>query len=216
VPVVGAPSGLALGGGFEVLMHTDKLVMHANSVVGLVESAVGLVPGGGGVKETYLRWYQHTGDWSEAAWKAWMNIGYGATASSPELAIPMQYFIADNDIALMNRDRLFTRSISELDAMQNGYCAKPEPKFRLAGGDILERMAAFMDKGISRGDFFPHDKTVAMGIASIICSADGVECDASEQTLYDNERAAFIKLAQTPQTHERISAMLSGRGAVRN
>jgi len=41
VPVVGAPSGLSLGGGFEVLLHCDKLVMHSNSVVGLVESAVG-------------------------------------------------------------------------------------------------------------------------------------------------------------------------------
>ena len=40
VPVVGAPSGLAVGGGFEVLAHCDKLVVHSNSVLGLVESAV--------------------------------------------------------------------------------------------------------------------------------------------------------------------------------
>ena len=216
VPVVGAPSGLALGGGFEVLMHADKLVMHTNSVLGLVESAVGLVPAGGGVKETYLRWYQKTGDWSEAAWKTWMNIGYGATASSPELAQPMQYFRADHDIAVMNRDRLYTLATRELDAMQDAYAPLLEPKFRLAGGDILERMAAFMDKGIGKGDFYLHDKTVAMAVASIICSADGVECDASEQMLYDGERAAFIGLARTPETHERISALLSGRGTVRN
>ena len=55
-----------------------------------------------------------------------------------------------------------------------------------------------------------------MAVASIICSADGVECDASEQTLYDGERSAFISLARTPETHERISALLSGRGTVRN
>ena len=190
--------------------------MHTNSVLGLVESAVGLVPAGGGVKETYLRWYQKTGDWSEAAWKTWMNIGYGATASSPELAQPMQYFRADHDIAVMNRDRLYTLATRELDAMQDAYAPLLEPKFRLAGGDILERMAAFMDKGIGKGDFYPHDKTVAMAVASIICSADGVECDASEQMLYDGERAAFIGLARTPETHERISALLSGRGTVRN
>jgi 3-hydroxyacyl-CoA dehydrogenase len=69
VPVVGAPSGLAAGGGFEVLMHCDKLVVHTNSVLGLVEAGVGLVPSGGGVKESYLRWYAKTGDWDEAAWK---------------------------------------------------------------------------------------------------------------------------------------------------
>ena len=69
VPVVGAPSGLAAGGGFEVLMHCDKLVVHSNSTLGLVESGVGLVPSGGGVKESYLRWYQVSGDWDEAAWQ---------------------------------------------------------------------------------------------------------------------------------------------------
>ena len=47
LPVVAAPSGLALGGGFEVVLHTDTVVAHANSVFGLVESLVGLVPGGG-------------------------------------------------------------------------------------------------------------------------------------------------------------------------
>ncbi|MEM9715668.1 MAG: 3-hydroxyacyl-CoA dehydrogenase NAD-binding domain-containing protein, partial [Pseudomonadota bacterium] len=31
VPVVGAPSGLGIGGGFEVLVHCDKLVAHANT-----------------------------------------------------------------------------------------------------------------------------------------------------------------------------------------
>ena len=57
VPVIGAPSGLAAGGGFEVLAHCDKLVVHTNSVMGLVESAVGVDPSGGGIKETYLRWF---------------------------------------------------------------------------------------------------------------------------------------------------------------
>ena len=86
VPVVGAPSGLAAGGGFEVLMHCDKLVVHSNSTLGLVESGVGLVPSGGGVKESYLRWYQVSGDWDEAAWQTWMQIGYGRTGTSPELS----------------------------------------------------------------------------------------------------------------------------------
>jgi 3-hydroxyacyl-CoA dehydrogenase len=48
LPVVAAPSGLSMGGGFEVLLHSDKVIFHANSVTGLVESLVGVVPGGGG------------------------------------------------------------------------------------------------------------------------------------------------------------------------
>jgi 3-hydroxyacyl-CoA dehydrogenase len=30
IPVVAAPSGLSMGGGFEVLLHTDRVVYHAN------------------------------------------------------------------------------------------------------------------------------------------------------------------------------------------
>ncbi len=58
VPVVGAPSGLSIGGGFEVLLHCDKVVAHTNTVFGLVETGVGVVPGGGGVKEVLWRWFQ--------------------------------------------------------------------------------------------------------------------------------------------------------------
>ena len=46
--VISAPSGLALGGGFEVLVQSDYVVAHTNIVMGLVETLVGLIPAGGG------------------------------------------------------------------------------------------------------------------------------------------------------------------------
>ncbi|MFK8079642.1 MAG: 3-hydroxyacyl-CoA dehydrogenase NAD-binding domain-containing protein [Granulosicoccus sp.] len=216
VPVVGAPSGLSLGGGFEVLMHCDQLVMHANTVSGLVESGVGLLPSGGGVKETYLRWYGQTGDWNEAAWKAWMNLGYGATASSPQTATKLQYFRPDHDEWVMNRDRLYIRSLKALDKLGCNYHAPIAPEFMLASGDILERMGAFMDAGIERGDFHAHDKSVAMHIASVMCSADGSEQRVSETMMYQREREAFVLLAKTPQTRARIYSLLHGTGLIRN
>ena len=50
-PFIAAPSGLAIGGGFEVVLHCDYNVAHTNVVLGLVESLVGLIPAGGGCKE---------------------------------------------------------------------------------------------------------------------------------------------------------------------
>ena len=50
-PVVGAPSGLALGGGCEVLLHCDAIEAHSELYMGLVEVGVGLIPGWGGCKE---------------------------------------------------------------------------------------------------------------------------------------------------------------------
>ena len=132
VPVVGAPSGLGVGGGFEVLAHCDKLVVHSNSVLGLVESAVGVVPSGGGVKESYLRWYQQTRSWEEAAWKCWMNIGYAATGSSPELSARLQYFRPDQDETIMNRDRLLPRAIALVAELSANYQPPQPPKAQLA------------------------------------------------------------------------------------
>jgi len=216
VPVVGAPSGLSLGGGFEVLMHCDALVVHSNSVSGLVESGVGLLPSGGGVKETYLRWYKQLSNWEEAAWKVWMNLGYGATGSSPDLSERLNYFNSSTDESVINRDRLYTKAINKLNSLVSGYQAPDEPTFELAKGDSLERMAAFMDKGVASGDFYPHDKTVAMHIAQVICQCENESLSVSEDDMYARERENFIKLAQTPETRARIHHVLHVGGALRN
>ena len=42
-PVISAPSGLTLGGGFEVMVHSNFVAAHTNIVVGLVETIVGLI-----------------------------------------------------------------------------------------------------------------------------------------------------------------------------
>ena len=216
VPVVGAPSGLAAGGGYEVLAHCDRLVVHTNSLMGLVEAGVGVVPGGGGIKDTYLRWHAAKGSWDEAAWQTWMNIGYGATGSSPQLSARMMYFRDGHDETVMNRDRLLPRAIEMIAEMQDGYKTPPPPVAHLADGGLAEKMEDFMQQGIDRGDFFPHDKTVAMAIASVMLRGSGDGETADEAALYARERAAFIRLAQTSETHDRIRTMLDDGAAVRN
>ena len=208
VPVVGAPSGLALGGGFEVLLHCDALVVHANSVLGLVESGVGLLPAGGGVKETLLRWNAATGDPDEAAWKTWMNLGYGRTGSSPALAERLRYFRPGTDASVMNRDYLYTRGVTRLRALAPDYAPPAPPRATLPAGDIRERMDAFMSAGVERGDFTPHNRTVALAIGSIVTSDDPTPQEASEDELYARERAAFVDLARTADTRALIADLL--------
>ena len=216
VPVVGAPTGLAAGGGYEVLTHCDKLVVHTNSVMGLVEAAVGVVPGGGGVKDTYFRWHAAKGNWDDAAWQTWMNLGYAATGSSPQLSARMQYFRDGHDETVMNRDRLLPRAIALVGELQDGYAAPAKPVARLASPDLRAKMDNFMQDGVSRGDFMPHDRTVAMEIAGIVLRGDGDGETASEHDLYARERRAFINLCQTPETHARMASMLDDGSAIRN
>ena len=116
----------------------------------------------------------------------------------------------------MNRGRLLPRAIEMIAEIKDGYKAPPPPVVQLADGGLAEKMEDFMQQGIDRGDFFPHDKTVAMAIASVILRGSGDGETADEAALYARERAAFIHLAQTSETHERIRTMLDEGAAVRN
>ncbi|PCH46815.1 MAG: crotonase, partial [Pelagibacteraceae bacterium] len=85
-PVISAPSGLALGGGFEILVQSDYVIAHTNIVTGLVETLVGLIPAGGGCKEMLWRWMQTEEakkDPDFAPQKVFDIIGYAKTATSP-------------------------------------------------------------------------------------------------------------------------------------
>ena len=216
-PVVGAPSGLAIGGGYEVLAHCDKVIAHSNSILGLVEASVGVVPGGGGVKETYLRWFNATGDWAKAARKTFDQIGYAQTASSPDQAAGMQYFMPERDEQVMNRDRLIEGGLSLLNSMADGYSPRKKPDFKLAGGAAQAEMVSFLEEGRKKGWFFDHDVTVATEIAKIMTGGDDAEVtQLSETDMYERERQAFITLAKTAETKERITQLLRHGRSIRN
>ena len=217
VPVIGAPSGLGIGGGFEVLAHCDAIIAHDNSVLGLVECGVGVVPSGGGVKETYGRWLAQTNDPDKAAWETWMQVGYGKTGTSPELSAPLQYFLPERDTSVMNRDKLVHAAIQKIEEMAPTYTPPTPPTFTLAGNAIIPKMADFMQGGVDKGWFFPHDKTTAMAVATIVCNTQGPETLAqNEDQMYARERAAFIQLAKTPETLARIASMLDDGAPIRN
>ncbi len=216
-PVVGAPSGLAIGGGYEVLAHCDKVVAHSNTVLGLVECAVGLVPGGGGVKETYRRWRARTGSWEEAAWKTFSHIGANRTGSSPDLAAELAYFAPDRDEQVMNRDRLVEAGLAALAQMGEGYRRPRRPKFKLAGGETFAAMVEHLERGEADGRLLPHDVTVGRALARIVTGGAGAKpTEAGEADLFAAEREAFVALARTAQTKERIEGLMKRGETVRN
>ena len=216
VPVIGAPSGLAIGGGFEVLAHCDALVAHTNSTFGLVEAGVGLLPAGGGVKQTYLRWFNKTQDWDEAAWQCWMQIGYGKIGTSPDMSARYCYFSPDKDRQVMNKDRIFEQACALNLSMQEAYDPPEIPTFKLANPDIRKKMHVFMENGVSRGMFTPHNLTTAMAIADVIVAKEGERQSITEQDIFARERANFIELAKTPQTLTRIASLLDSGTAEQN
>ena len=95
--------------------------------------------------------------------------------------------------------------------MSPNYRPPDPPKMVLPGKSILSKMDRFMSEGVTKGWFKPHNKTTAMEIATIVINTTSDDSlEVSEQDMFDRERAAFLKLAKTPQTKRWINAMLSG------
>ena len=217
IPVVTAASGLSLGGGYEVVLHTDKAIYHANSVAGLVESLVGVVPGGGGVKEMVYRWSRKLGDNTRGAWQAFMNVGYGKTAGSPLEGAELCLFREGIDEYLMNRDRLFDHASNTALALADGYVPPVRGPISAAGKDACVEMVEWLGKAQSKGHLTPHDVTTGSQIAMIVTGGDvDAGTEITEQDLFDLERQAFVTLCATPETRARIEHMLSYGSPLRN
>ena len=217
IPVVAAPSGLSLGGGFEVVLHADKAVLHANSVTGLVESLVGVVPGGGGVKEMLYRWSEREGDVVKGAWQAFMNVGYGRTARSPLEAEPLAMFRNGVDSYVMNRDRLLDTAIGVVQEMSDNYSTERRQPLAMPGRDVWDEMVEWLKKAQSKGHLTPHDVTTGSQIAMIVSGGDvDAGVTMTEDEICGLERKAFLTLAKTAETRARVEHMLNHGSPLRN
>ena len=213
LPVIAAPVGMSIGGGFEVVLHADHVVGHANSVMGLVESFMGVVPAGGGCKETLYRWSESLGDGRKGAWKSFMNIGLGRKANSPQEADALSMRRA-NDVFHMNRDRILTGALSSIETTSKAKARNP---LALSGVDHFEEMLEWLTTNHKNGMLTPHDVTVGTEIARIMT---GGNCASgtifTEQDILDAERSSFLTLAQTQETQARIVSMLDNGITLRN
>ncbi|MDH4314327.1 MAG: 3-hydroxyacyl-CoA dehydrogenase/enoyl-CoA hydratase family protein [Gammaproteobacteria bacterium] len=217
IPVVAAPSGLSLGGGFEVVLHADKVIFHANSVTGLVETLVGVVPGGGGVKEMLYRWYEREGDIEKAAWAAFRNIGYGKTAGSPLEAEPLAMFRDGVDSFVMNRDRLLSTALETVNDMAGDYRFEKREPLAMPGTVIRQQMLEWLEKAHAHGKLTPHDVRTGSEIANIVCGGQVTAGTLlSEHDICALERESFGRLARTAETKARIEHMLQYGAPLRN
>ncbi len=209
-PVVSAPSGLTLGGGFEVLVQSNYVASHTNIVIGLVETIVGLVPAGGGCKEMLWRWSQTDEaklDPDYASLKVFDIIGNAKTATSPKEAEPLKYLMREDKI-LMNRNSLFSESKNLID--QNIKFTPPEEcKFKLSGKPLKEKMIKILEKLYNDKVILDHGMYVGTELANILSGGDTtIDKVLSEDDLYKLELESFMKLIETEKTKERIKHTL--------
>lgn len=218
-PVVSAPSGMALGGGCEILLHSSAIQAHAESRIGLVEAGVGLVPAWGGCKEMLTRWmnaYQHSGGALVAIRKVFEMIGTAKAAKSAAEAKELLYLGAGDGIT-MNRDRLLADAKAKALSLAKDY-KPPEPQeLSLPGKTAREALSLAVKTLIKAGKASPYDKEVSRKLAFVLTGGDTDVTDKqTEDHLYKLERNAFMLLIKNPETLARIEYMLEAGKPLRN
>ena len=210
-PVVSAPSGLTLGGGFEVLVQSNFVASHTNIVVGLVETIVGLIPAGGGCKEMLWRWSQTDEakkDPDFAPLQVFNIIGYAKTATSPVEAEPLKY-LKPEDKKIMNRNSLFSVSKKILEDNKD-FKIPNECKFNLSGKPLKEKMIKVLEKLYNEKVILEHGIEVGKELANVLSGGNTtIDKTLTEDDLYKLELDSFMKLIETKKTQERIKHTLA-------
>ncbi len=218
-PVVGAPSGMALGGGCEILLHCSAIQANAETYAGLVEVGVGLLPGWGGCKEMLARW-QSLGRLPKgpmpAVAKVFEMISTAQVAKSAAEAGEM-LIMRPGDGITMNRYRLLADAKAKALAMVDGYKAPEPPVFVLAGPSAAAALDMAVDGFAKVGKATPHDVVVSKGVAAVLSGGDtDITETLSEDQLLTLERAEFMRLVRTPGTLARVEHMLETGKPLRN
>lgn len=218
-PVVSAPSGMALGGGCEILLHSDAVQAHAETYTGLVEVGVGIIPGWGGCKELLIRWWtkpdRPKGPMPVVS-KAFETISMAAIAKSAAEARD-HLFLLPKDGITMNRYRLLADAKEKALALVDGYQPPQPVELSLPGPSARVGMAMAVDGFRKRGLATPHDVNVAGALAIVLSGGDTDLVETvTEDDLLRLERRELTRLTRFPETIARVKHMLKTGKPLRN
>lgn len=222
VPVVSAISGIALGGGCELVLQSARRVAAIESYIGLVEIGVGLLPAGGGLKEAAIRAAQgirlagnnHYLDFLKASFE---NAARAKVSSSAQDAMKMNY-LQHGDVIVANVYELLSIAQHQVISMHySGYRPPIAAEIPVGGRSVAATVKGQLVNMRDGGFISEHDAFIAEKIIQVMTGGD-VEAGTlvSEEWLLTLERKAFIELIGHPKTMERVMGILQNGKPVRN
>ena len=222
VPVVSCPAGLAIGGGCEIVLHTDRVQAAAETYIGLVEAGVGLIPAGGGTKEMLARATESLpsgdADLLPAVQRVFETIGFAKVSTSAEHARELGY-LRPVDGLTMNRERAMTDAKAvALERASRGYRpAPPRTSITVGGDDVRAALNLGVHLAWRAGRITDHEALVGRVLAGILSGGSlAHRTSVDEQYILDLEREAFLKLCGERKTLERIQHTLKTGKPLRN
>ncbi|PCH69709.1 MAG: 3-hydroxyacyl-CoA dehydrogenase [Bacteroidales bacterium] len=222
VPVIAAPHGLALGGGCEVCMHSDKVIAHAETYMGLVEMGVGVIPAGGGTKEFAYRLSKEMAldDIRTNRFRdKFLTIGQAKVSTSGYEAFELSYLRKDVDEVIVSRKhQLLYAKKAALLMCEKGYTPPlPTKNIRVLGAEGLALVYSGAD-GMEVGNYISeYDKYLSIELGKVLSGGELSEpAEVSENYLLNLERIAFVKLCQQKKSLERMQSLLQKGKILRN
>lgn len=221
-PVVGAPNGMALGGGCEILLHCDAVQASSETYTGLVEVGVGVIPGWGGctrvlerVQNAQKAGFVKGGPFPalRQSFMALMMPQFSVSASGQD-AKKKLWFGRDDGIT-MNKYRLLADAKDKALSMAPGYKPPKPAVFQLPGEPGKTSIQAALDDFYVRDNFTKtatthHDLVVGDALVDILSGGDTYIGKTMKETdILHLERENFMSLIRTKGTQARITHMLT-------
>lgn len=237
-PVVAAPSGMALGGGCEVLLHCDHVQAHVELYTGLVEVGVGVVPGWGGCKEMLLRHTKKrlkeqnvvakmgrmfsfmspikTLNTMPVVSAAFEQIALAKVAKSAEEAKSM-LILKETDGITMNRRRVLPDAKAKCIELAANYEAPMPETIVLPGKTAKTALIMAINGFVKSGKATAHDEVVSKELANVLSGGStSIHKPLSEKDILELEVESFMRLIKTKATLDRIEHMLDTGKPLRN
>jgi len=228
-PVVASLSGMALGGGCEMVLHSNAVQAHIECYPGLVEVGVGLIPAWGGCKEMLIRHLGEkegpkgmlgglmaTGGAMPAISKVFEMIATAKVAGSAEEAKDFKILREDDGIS-MNRIRVLADAKARCLKMAENYVTPTPAVLHLPGGTARVALSMAVDGFKAAGKATPHDVVICKRLAYVLSGGDtDISEEITEQQLLDLEFEVFMEMVKHPDTLARIEVMLNTGKPLRN
>lgn len=220
IPVIGAPQGLALGGGTELLLHCDARVLAFETWCGLVEAGVGVIPGGGGCAILARRAADWAPDGDPWPWieRFFDEVAQAKVTGSAHDARE-RFWLDAGDRFIMNPAELLHAAHHLARAHAEAGYRPPltNTRFPVAGTDGIARLKAKLVNLHAGGFISDHDLRIGETLATVLCGGDvdaGTEVD--DAWILRLEREGFMELVRTDETGARIDHMLRTGKPLRN
>ncbi|MCT1426342.1 3-hydroxyacyl-CoA dehydrogenase NAD-binding domain-containing protein [Corynebacterium sanguinis] len=192
-PVVGAVRGVALGGGMELLLHTDASVIHGETRVGFPERNVGLFPAWSGPVRLLERLLElGVPNAHKVAYDALLNV-------RPVPAFNVDFW-RKNDRVIMSPDHVVEQALDLARSLVDGYTAPADAELPLTS-ETLEYT-----------DGSETDRAIGEALASVFAG----EGKATEAKLADRQVTAASDVLARQENADRAEHMAKTRKPLNN